>query len=230
MSASTPNTKTRTSRTVMDENHQCRFTTRNGRRCANPHYGSATGYCVSHERLSQEHSAAEAAKLAAELLDHCDDLQSVQGIHNAFANLFKLFAAKKIARADAFLLAYIIRSLVRTALVLDQGPAPDEKGGVNLIWKNWDSPQSGPAASPDSASEPPQGESSASAPSGTALQTHDSAATLPPGADQLRLPASPPPPPFPSKPQTEFPLDEHPWGSYAARAPLRRYGPKYRGF
>lgn len=230
MSTATPNIKPRTSRTVIDDAHQCRFTTVNGRRCANPHYGSATGYCLTHERLAQKHAQAEATKLTAELLDHCDDLQSVQGIHNAFANLYRLFAAKKIARADAFLLAYITRSLVRTALILDKGPAPAEKGSVNIIWKNWDLPKRESVAPPDSTSEPLQGEPSASAPSGTALQTREFADPVPPAPDQPRLPASPPPPPFPSKPQTEFPLDEHPWGASAARPAIRRYGPKYRGF
>jgi hypothetical protein len=210
--------------------HRCAFRDRQGNRCRLMLPDADFEFCASHARCAEKRKQAEAAKIAAELLDHCDDLQSVQGIHNAFANLFKLFAAKKIARADAFLLAYIIRSLVRTALVLDKGPAPGEKGGVNIVWKNWDLPQREPVASPSASSDSVPVEQANSSASGPSVDAHDSAAALPPGADQLRLPASPPPQPFPSKPQTEFPLDEHPWGSYAARAPLRRFGPKYRGF
>ena len=210
--------------------HRCAFRNRQGNRCRTMLPDDSAEFCASHARSKEKLAAAEAAKLTAELLEGCDDLQSVQGIHNAFANLYKLFAAKKIARADAFLLAYIIRSIVRTALVLNQGHVSDEKPTVNIIWKNMGRSQSEPVSSPDSTSEPLRGEHSASAASSPTLDTHHFADPVPPRADQPSSPPPPPPPPFPSKPQTEFPLDEHPWGVSAARPVRRRCGPKYRGF
>ena len=212
--------------------HRCAFRNRQGNRCRIMLPDDSAEFCASHARCAEQRTQAEARKLTAELLDHCDDLQSVQGIHNAFANLYKLFAAKKIARADAFLLAYIIRSLVRTALVLDKGPVTEDKAKVNILWRNWNSPGPELYSSPYPFSGSPTTGQSGSSESAPSSATHDSAASPPPAATQSQPPAPPPqpPPPFPSKPQTEFPLDEHPWGSSAARPAIRRYGPKYRGF
>jgi hypothetical protein len=218
-------TKISTSRAVIDEAHQCRFTTLDGRRCANPQYGSATGYCVSHERLAQKHSAAQAAKIAAELLDHCDDLQTLQGIHNAFANLYRLFAAKKISRADAFVLAYINRSLVRTAGLLDARSESDDDDTARLIWSRGPQERK-PVESPAASSDFIPGEQSVSASSDPYMTTQDSAESLPPAPAQ---PQSAPPPAPQRHPVPSF--DDLPCGAYLVRRRSpRRYTPKYRGF
>ena len=212
--------------------HRCAFRNRQGNRCCTMLPDDSAEFCASHARCAEQRAQAEAAKLTAELLEGCDDLQSVQGIHNAFANLYKLFAAKKIARADAFLLAYIIRSIVRTALVLNNVPVPEDKPKVNILWRNWNSPEPEFFSSPHPYSNSRTAEQSGSSEIAPDSDSHASAASPSPAPAQSQPPAppSPPPPPFPSKPQTEFPLDEHPWGVSAARPARRRCGPKYRGF
>jgi hypothetical protein len=206
--------------------HRCAFRNRQGNQCRIMLPDANSEFCASHVRFAEKRKQAEASKIAAELLDHCDDLQTLQGIHNAFANLYKLFAAKKISRPDAFLLAYITRSLVRTAMILETKAEPEENDSVKFLWKNWDPPNRGPVASPGDSSGSVSAEQSNLSASEPCVDTEDSAISHPPAAAPQQPSTAPA-----SRPQPIPSFDDLPYGAYFIRQrPPRRITPKYRGF
>lgn len=111
--------KSNTSRAVKDPAHQCRFITSDGRHCANPHRDSASGYCLTHERLSQKQAAAQARALADELILDFNDFDDPAEVHLLLTRLFRMVAEDRISLRRAVVLLHIGRTLIRTLRQLE---------------------------------------------------------------------------------------------------------------
>lgn len=221
---------------------RCAFINRQGNRCRTMlPADSASEFCASHSRYVEQRRQAESRKLAAELLQDCENIETFDGLLKTLSNLYRLVAQRRYSRMEAVSLAYIARTILRILTVTDaveidpeQGAVADpnsdlEPGCVDMLasWKAAIAARAN-AASPSGNSEQ-SAQHAAPPPTAAANPAPSQPADAPPA------PVQPQPPQHfpeygPRKAQTEFPINEHPWGPAARTAAIRRYTPKYRGF
>jgi len=101
-------------RCEVPDSDRCRFSTTDGRRCANPHMGHAAGFCVIHEARMKRVDEAEVKAVAAQLFSDCAKLETRAEVSRFMAQLLTLVAQKRISREDGSLLAYIASLLLQT--------------------------------------------------------------------------------------------------------------------
>jgi len=101
-------------RAEVPDAERCLFTSSHGRRCSNPHMGTATGFCILHEGRVEKVNEAEAQAVAEQLLANDVELKTKDDVNRLTSQLFTMVAEKKISRQDGSLLAYIASVLLQT--------------------------------------------------------------------------------------------------------------------
>jgi hypothetical protein len=114
-------------RTQLPETERRQFTSTHGRRCTNPHMGTATGYCILHEGRMQKVDDAEVQAVAEQLLANNVELQTKDDLNPLTSQLLTLVAQKRISHNDGSLLAHIASVLMQTITPVKRKPIAEQR-------------------------------------------------------------------------------------------------------
>ncbi len=99
------------------QDHRCRHTTADGRRCRMPRLNDDASLCLDHWQREQQllHAGSvDAETLAAELLGSFKDFKTTTAVNHALGKLFALLAKNRIPVRNAAVLAYIGQLLLHS--------------------------------------------------------------------------------------------------------------------
>jgi hypothetical protein len=117
--------ETKQIRAQVPDADRCQFTSTHGRRCANVHFGNATGYCILHEGRINKVDEEEAKEVSARLLAGDALLRTKDDVNRFTSQLLALVAEKKVSRQDGSLMAYIASVLLQTIAPVRRKAVPE---------------------------------------------------------------------------------------------------------
>jgi hypothetical protein len=92
-------------RTVPKDSDRCTFVSTDGRRCSMNRVAANASFCFNHWK--RQHAQEDAAHTGDQIIPSDAGLDSLDDIHKAIGNVFRLLARKRIASRDAAVLGYL---------------------------------------------------------------------------------------------------------------------------